>query len=141
MHQEVESMHFSKFVEVRFVRRRRFSLLLFLLALMALLQWRCGENPLQPVMQGPNEVWISSSGFDPSTMTVTSGTTVTWTNKDNVTHDVTSGRPGNVENAFDPSPNLKANDAHSVSFNQRGTFNYFCLTHGSNHAGGRIVVQ
>src|SRR5574341_959863 len=126
-------MWFSKFAEARFGRRRRFWLLLFLLIGLALLQWHCGENPLQPTGPGPNEVWISSSGFDPATLTVVPGTTVTWTNKDNVTHDVTSGQPGNVENAFDPSPNLKANEAHSVIFNKRGTFNYFCLAHGSNH--------
>ncbi|MCI0697919.1 cupredoxin domain-containing protein [candidate division KSB1 bacterium] len=122
------------------IRRRR-RLLLVLLGALALAQWRCGENPLQPNMRGPNEVWIFSSGFDPATLTVSAGTTVTWTNKDNVTHDVTSGRPGNVENAFDPSPNLKPNDTHPAAFSQRGTFNYFCLTHGSSHAGGRIVVQ
>lgn len=133
-------MWFSKFAEVH-SRRRRLSLLLFLLIGLALLQWRCGENPLEAIIRGPNEVWISSSGFDPSTLTVASGTTVTWTNKDNVTHDVTSGQPGNVENVFDPSPNLKANGTHPVTFSQRGTFNYFCLAHGSNHPGGRIVVQ
>jgi plastocyanin len=122
------------------IRRRR-RLLLFLLGALALAQWRCGDNPLQPNMRGPNDVWISSSGFDPATLTVTVGTTVTWTNKDNVTHDVTSGRPGNVENLFGPSPNLKANDTYPETFNTRGTFNYFCLIHGSGHPGGRIVVQ
>ena len=134
-------MWFSKIIEERFAHRRRLLLLLFLLILTALLQWRCGENPLEAIMRGPNEVWISSSGFDPSTLTVTAGTTVTWTNKDNVTHDVTSGRPNDPENAFDPSPNLKANNSYSAQFSQRGTFNYYCLTHGSSHAGGRIVVQ
>jgi plastocyanin len=119
--------------------RRR--LLLFLLGALALAQWRCGENPLQPDVRGPNDVWITSSGFDPATLTVALGTTVTWTNKDNVKHDVTSGRPGNVENAFDPSRNLSTNETHQVIFDARGTFNYFCLTHGSGHAGGRIVVQ
>jgi plastocyanin len=124
----------------KFIRRRRW-LLLFLLGALALTQWRCGENPLQPNVRGPNDVWISSSGFDPATLTITVGTTVTWTNKDNVTHDVTSGRPGNVENLFGPSPNLKANDTYPETFNTRGTFNYFCLIHGTGHPGGKIVVQ
>ncbi len=122
------------------IRRQR-RLLLFLLAALALAQWHCGENPLQPAMRGPNDVWISSSGFDPATLTVTTGTTVTWTNKDNVKHDVTSGQPGNVQSDFDPSRNLSTNDTHQVLFNKRGTFNYFCLIHGSGHPGGRIVVQ
>jgi hypothetical protein len=41
-------MWFSKFAEARFGRRRRFWLLLFLLIGLALVQWHCGENPLQP---------------------------------------------------------------------------------------------
>lgn len=102
---------------------------------------QCAENPLQPDIRGPNEVWIQSTGFDPSTLTVVAGTTVTWTNKDNVRHDVTSGLPGNVENAFDPSPNLSANATHIVTFSRRGTFNYFCLIHQNNHGTGKIVVQ
>jgi plastocyanin len=116
-------------------------LLLVLLAALAFVQLRCGENPVQPDVRGPNEVWILSTGFDPATLTVARGTTVMWTNKDNVKHDVTSGLPGNVENIFDPSPNLNANASYSVDFTQRGTFNYFCLIHGSNHGTGKIVVQ
>lgn len=119
-------------------RRRR--LLLFVL-LVTLAQWRCGENPLQPNLRGPNEVWILSSGFDPATLNVAAGTTVTWSNKDNVTYDVTSGQPGNVANDFKPSPNLKADETYPVLFNKRGTFDYFCLTHRNRHPGGRIVVQ
>jgi plastocyanin len=116
-------------------------LLLGLLVVLAFLQWRCAENPLQPDMRGPNEVWIQATGFDPATLTVSVGTTVTWTNKDNIRHDVTSGQPGNVENAFDPSANLSANATFPVSFSRRGTFNYFCSIHGNNHGTGRIVVQ
>jgi plastocyanin len=135
-------MWFFKEVQSHGVRSPKSKLLLlaFLVAL-ALLQWRCGENPLQPDVRGPNEVWIQSSGFDPATLTVTLNTTVVWTNKDNVKHDVTSGLPGNVENAFDPSPNLNANATYQVAFAKRGTFNYFCLTHGGNHGTGKIVVQ
>jgi len=118
-----------------------FRVLVGLLIALAFLQWRCGENPLQPDLRGPNEVWIQSTGFDPVTLTVSVGTTVTWTNKDNVRHDVTSGLPGNVENVFDPSPNLSASATYAVPFSRPGTFNYFCSIHGSNHGTGKIVVQ
>jgi plastocyanin len=127
-------MRFSKFI-----RWRR--LLLFLLAALALAQWRCGENPLQPNVRGPNEVWISSSGFDPATLTVAAGTTVTWTNKDNSTHSVDSGQLTQPDDAFERSGNLKPNETHRVTFRQSGTFNYYCLIHGNGHAGGRIIVQ
>ncbi len=125
----------------KFRRHRRRLLFLLLLVALALAHLRCGENPLQPNIRGPNEVWIISSGFDPATLTVTAGTTVTWTNKDNSTHSVDSGLPGNPDNAFERSNNLKLNDTHQVTFSQRGTFNYYCLIHGSGHAGGKIVVQ
>ena len=39
---------------------------------------------------GANEVFIQGMAFSPSTITVTAGTTITWTNKDAVTHNVTS---------------------------------------------------
>jgi len=39
---------------------------------------------------GANEVWIQNMAFNPSTLTVTAGTTVTWTNKDAIGHTVTS---------------------------------------------------
>jgi len=108
---------------------------------LAFLQWRCGENPLQPLLHGPNEVWIQSTGFDPATLTVGVGTSVTWTNKDNVRHDVTSGLPTKVENVFGPSGILNANATFPNTFNQRGTFNYFCSIHANNHGTGSIVVQ
>jgi plastocyanin len=135
------SRPFSNFVRDRLARGAKSISLLVLLAALAFIQLRCGENPLQPDVQGPNEVWILSTGFSPATLTVGRGTTVTWTNKDNIKHDVTSGLPGNVENAFDPSPNMDANATHSVAFAQRGTFNYFCLIHQNNHGTGKIVVQ
>ena len=117
-------------------------LLLGLLVALAFLQWRCGENPLQPDLRGPNEVWIQSTGFDPGTLTVSVGTSVTWTNKDNVRHDVTSGAPDNVDNTiFLPSANLATNVTFSVTFNRRGSFNYFCSIHRTNHGTGSIVVQ
>jgi len=123
------------------VRQPRRKLLLVLLIALAFAQWRCAENPLQPEVRGPNEVWILSTGFDPATLTVRVRTTVTWINKDNARHDVTSGLPGNVENLFDPSPNLSQDERHPVLFDQSGTFNYFCSIHRSNHGTGRIIVQ
>lgn len=114
---------------------------LALLAVLAFLQWHCGENPLQPDLRGANEVWIQATGFDPVTLTVNVGTTVTWINKDNVRHDVTSGIPGTVENSFDASPNLAANATFPTTFTRRGTFKYFCSIHGNNHGTGSIVVQ
>ncbi|MDD5503407.1 MAG: amidase, partial [Candidatus Thermoplasmatota archaeon] len=42
-----------------------------------------------------NTIWITNYKFNPSTLTVSAGTTVTWINKDSVAHTVTS--PGNFD--------------------------------------------
>ena len=39
---------------------------------------------------GANEVWIKGMAYEPSTITITAGTTIKWTNKDDVVHTVTS---------------------------------------------------
>ncbi len=117
--------------------KKIFPLVLLLIAALALV--RCGaENPFQPT-RGDDEVWIQASGFDPTSLTVTLGTTVTWTNKDATGHDVTSGTPGNVANDFNGSPPLNQNEAHSVTFPKSGRFPYFCSRHRSKV--GTIVVQ
>lgn len=122
------------------MRRLRVFFLLALFAVTALLLIRCGtENPLQP-SRGDDEVWIQASGFDPTELTVTSGTTVTWTNKDATGHDVTSGTPGNVSSDFNSSPlTLNQGETHSASFSKKGRFPYFCTRHRSKV--GTIVVQ
>lgn len=72
---------------------------------------------------GTNEVFIQSSAFNPGTITVTAGTTVTWTNKDAVTHTVTS-----TTNLFD-SGSLGTNGTFSHTFATAGTYPYFCKIH------------
>ncbi len=114
------------------IRRRR-RLLLFLLGALALAQWRCGENPLQPDVRGPDEVWISSSGFDPATLTVAVGTTVTWTNNDGEPHTVTSSAK------LFSSSGLEEGEGFSYTFASPGTYTYYCQLHP--HMTGTIVVK
>ncbi|NUO83508.1 cupredoxin domain-containing protein [candidate division KSB1 bacterium] len=122
------------------MRRFKNVRLLALLLLAALLLIRCGtENPFQPT-RGDNEVWIQAAGFDPKELTVTAGTTVTWTNKDATDHDVTSGTPGNFTTAFQSSPlPLHQGETHSATFSKSGRFPYYCQKHTSKV--GTIVVQ
>ncbi len=85
---------------------------------------------------GPNEVWMQNTAFVPSTLTVAVGTTVTWTNKDATTHDVTY-LTGPV--VFGPSGTLSQNGTFSFMFNTPGTYTYHCTIHvGMN---GTIIVQ
>ncbi|MDD4969419.1 MAG: cupredoxin family copper-binding protein [Paludibacter sp.] len=78
--------------------------------------------------QGANEVYIQGMAFSPVTLTVTAGTTVTWTNKDAMTHTVTSDSP-----LFD-SGNIAVNGVYSYTFNTAGTFAYHCTYHPSMKA-------
>jgi plastocyanin len=74
---------------------------------------------------GANEVWIQGMAFNPSTLTVTAGTTVKWTNKDGITHTVTSNT-----GVFD-SGNINSNGTFSFTFATAGTYPYHCNIHPS----------
>jgi plastocyanin len=91
-----------------------------------------GGNP------GQNEIWMQSDTFNPSTKTVSAGTTIMWTNKESHTHTVTSGLPGNPTGIF-ASTDLGVNGTFSFTFNTPGTIEYFCLHHPGMR--GTIIVQ
>ena len=78
-------------------------------------------------------VTIKNFSFQPTPLTISVGTTVTWTNKDSAAHTVTSDT-----GAFD-SGNLPSGATYSFTFNQAGTFAYNCNYHSNMH--GMIVVQ
>jgi len=81
----------------------------------------------------PNTVIMMNIAFNPGTLTVSTGTTVTWQNNDGVTHTSTSDT--GVWDAGNIAPGASKN----VTFSNAGTFKYDC----SIHAGmtGTIVVQ
>ena len=82
---------------------------------------------------GPAEVKIDNFSFGPQTLTVPVGTTVTWTNRDDIPHTIAS-----VKRAF-KSKALDTSDSFSFTFNESGTYAYFCSLHP--HMTGRIVVE
>ena len=78
-------------------------------------------------------VEISGFAFVPSTLTVSVGTTVTWTNKDSTSHTVTSNN-----NLFE-SGTLAKNATFQHTFNQKGTFEYHCSFHTFMTA--KVIVE
>lgn len=80
-----------------------------------------------------NEIEISSFSFLPATVTVTVGTTITWSNLDSVTHTVTS-----ETDLFD-SGNLARKATFSHSFTDHGTFSYYCTIHPQMR--GKVIVE
>lgn len=67
------------------------------------------------------EVSIINFSFDPATLNPAKGTTVVWTNKDTVPHNVVGG-------AF-VSPTLNPGESFSYTFNSEGSFAYQCTFH------------
>jgi plastocyanin len=68
--------------------------------------------------------------YIPPEITVPSGTTVTWTNKDNTIHTVTEGSPGSTGStpAFDSSL-IAPSQTWDNTFDTAGEFNYYCTLH------------
>ncbi|MEE8420384.1 MAG: cupredoxin family copper-binding protein [Dehalococcoidales bacterium] len=76
-----------------------------------------------PVPSPTVEVEISGFAFKPDTLTVPPGTTVTWTNLDGPAHTVTTR-----ETRYD-SKLLPTGDTFSYTFEQNGTYEYYCTIH------------
>lgn len=80
-------------------------------------------------------VSIKNFSFNPTTMTVKTGTKVTWTNNDSVPHTVTSDS-GNLLNSLTLSPG----QSFSFTFANAGSINYHCKIHPMMK-GGIIVTN
>ena len=82
-----------------------------------------GDNNGGDGSPGANEVWIKGMAFGPSTITISAGTTITWTNKDAVAHTVTS------DNGLFDSGSITGNSTYSRQFPTAGTYPYHCTPH------------
>ena len=82
----------------------------------------------------PSTVSIDNFTFGPPTLTVKAGTTVTWTNKDDIPHGIASS-----SNVFKRSAALDTDDSYSFTFTTPGTYQYFCYLHP--HMVGSVVVE
>ncbi|SRR5258707_15533112 len=79
------------------------------------------------------EVKIDNFSFGPAAVTVEVGTTVTWTNRDDIPHTVVSD-----EKVF-KSKVLDTDEKFSFTFTKPGTYGYFCSVHPK--MTGKVVVQ
>jgi plastocyanin len=79
------------------------------------------------------EVKIDNFSFGPATLTVTTGTTVTWINHDDIPHTVVS-----TDSVF-KSKVLDTDEKFSYTFAKAGTYSYFCSIHPK--MTGTVVVQ
>jgi plastocyanin len=78
--------------------------------------------------------------FDPPTLKVAKGTTVTWKNADSTLHTVTSGTAeGNESGTSFDSSYLAGGKTFQWTFSTPGTFDYYCTLHP--YMKGQIVVS
>jgi len=79
------------------------------------------------------EVVIEHNHFSPATLTVPAGTTVTWVNRDDDTHTVTSSAKAFGSGGLDPA------EVYRFTFSAPGTYAYYCTLHPTMTA--TVVVQ
>ena len=79
------------------------------------------------------DVKIDNFSFGPQTLTVSVGTTVVWTNRDDIPHTVVS-----TEGVF-KSKVRDTDEMFSYTFTKAGTYPYFCSVHPK--MTGKVVVQ
>jgi amicyanin len=80
------------------------------------------------------QVKIDNFSFGPTEVKVAVGTTVTWTNRDDIPHTVVS-----TDKTTFKSKVLDTDQSFSFTFTKAGTYEYFCSIHP--HMTGRVVVQ
>jgi plastocyanin len=77
-------------------------------------------------------VMIDNFTFQPAELTVKVGTTVTWTNRDDIPHTVVSA--GKFR-----SKTMDTDDSFTFTFTAAGDYKYFCSLHP--HMTGMIKVE
>lgn len=77
--------------------------------------------PAAPV--AADAVSIQSFAFSPATVTIRTGTTLTWTNRDQDPHTVSA-----MSGAFH-SPTLNTGQSYQHTFTTPGRFDYLCTIH------------
>ena len=79
------------------------------------------------------EVTVDNFSFGPETLKVSVGTTVTWTNRDDIPHTVVS-----TDGVF-KSKVRDTDEKFSFTFTKAGTYPYYCSVHPK--MTGKVVVQ
>src|SRR6185312_7623224 len=116
------------------------------LAVGVLISAGCGQSPVAataapsaemsitapPQPAGANQVIIDGFAFAPVTLTVPTGTTVTWTNRDEEPHTVAAS-----DGSFH-SPGMGTGAIFAHTFSTAGTFDYVCSIHPMMR--GTVVV-
>lgn len=127
---------------------RNRTLLLFVAAVgLGLLAAGCSQSDARSRRGGPGQtvaVAMQNIRFNPGELKVATGTTVVFTNKDGIQHDVQNlkvDQVGKVEAPFH-SKLLRPNESWQITFNKPGVYPILCGINGHYQAGmiGTITV-
>lgn len=100
----------------------------------ALWWWLAANNDTPPAT---GEVTITDNNFEPSTIRIRKGQSVTWTNRDGKEHHIYADQstvPG-----LDSQEPLGQGDSYSFTFDKEGTYHYFDSLHPTRLTGTVIV--
>jgi plastocyanin len=113
---------------------------IFGLAAMIVTAFACTNGTRPSLAMSPGDkpsngatVKIDNFSFGPAEVTVAAGSTITWTNQDDVPHVVAS------EGKLFKSKPLDTDDHFSFTFSKPGTYTYYCSIHPKMTA--RVVVK
>jgi len=89
-------------------------------------------RPDEPEPEPEFDIAIEGFAYEPAEITISVGATLTWLNRDLDVHTVTA-----QDGTFD-SANLARGDTFSYTFEEPGTFEYYCIPHP--YMTGRVIV-
>ena len=121
---------------ITFIRRNKKAVLLFILVFLNFCLAAWGDEMKNGATAGDmkNKIEIKDFAFNPQTITVKSGETITWINRDEEPHTIVS-----VEKQFKKSPALDTDQEYTITAGAPGTYSYYCSVHPK--MTGTIVVE
>ena len=115
------------------MKKRNVWIAMFAMPAIAALLMLTGSPSVMANDQPSAEVTIDNFVFGPQAVTVPVGTTVTWTNRDDIPHTVVS-----TEGVF-KSKVRDTDEKFSYTFTKAGTYPYYCSVHPK--MTGTVVVK
>jgi plastocyanin len=89
----------------------------------------------QTQVPGATTVTMQNFAFNPASITVPKGTTVTWANQDTADHTIVNDAQGSIaQGALFTSNSLPKGASYSFKFDNPGTYPYHCSIHPSMKA-------
>lgn len=106
----------------------------FVALLMLIVSGCVQQSPGDTSGEGVDSITIENFAFTPKTITVSAGTTVTWTNLDSADHTVTSESGDELDSGL-----MSQGDTYSKTFDSAGTYDYYCTLHP--YMTGTVLVE